>query len=406
MIDETFFKKWQPWILKFANSKIGRFYLTSNWSKSQKQFRFKWIDGFERFYEITPSSFVGHRCSFYACNRCVESSTTDPHSAAYCAHKRRTFRQHSVGRFYPSNHFARKLSFLLFWMPYWKGSFKMEKLVIEPRFAFPILAALSYLLPSIPLFLATVSTFQPATGSNSPVDGNMTISAAANWDAGRNATASASVSDTGTTSAIGVGDGNPSTDKVFVRAFFLFNTGGTIGDGATINATNDTKFTATTNTTAINNFDNDGNDFISVVQSRPASDSTIATGDFDQITPIPVTDAVAMTEGCATTERKDLSTMATSTAQVFVLDATGRGWIADANDTKPTGSPTSGITRLGMCEGHDILDDPFTGDGGADRYNSATFFMSDNGSSQPELSVDWTASATGGQNNLALLGVG
>ena len=161
--------------------------------------------------------------------------------------------------------------------------------------------------------------------------------------------------------------------------------------------------------TAVANGDNDGNDFVSVVQYRsnnPTGANSIAGTDFEQFGPPHPVATGAMTEGNATTERKDIGSLTASTQFTWVLDATGQSWIARSGETKPASS-TVDITHLAFCEGHDILDDPYAG--ANDTLNTAIFFMRDTATAgdQPVLSVDHTAPvAGGGARSFTLLGVG
>lgn len=136
-------------------------------------------------------------------------------------------------------------------------------------------------------------------------------------------------------------NGSGGTEARIYRGFFAIDTSG-IDDGATISA-------ATLNLyiTAIDNDDNDGNDFNVVVEGLQASTTTVAAGDFDACG-----DAVTNpTEG---SDRIDLGSNSTSTYNTWTLDADGIGWISK-----------TGTTKLGIREGHDVLNDtPNLSEGG------------------------------------------
>ncbi|MEK7564320.1 MAG: FG-GAP-like repeat-containing protein [Patescibacteria group bacterium] len=83
--------------------------------------------------------------------------------------------------------------------------------------------------------------------------------------------------------------------------------------------------------------DNDGNDFIRVVQNTTASATALADGDFDQIG--------AIDNPTAGASDIDISGISTGAYRTFTLNSTGRGWI---NKT--------GYTKLGLREGHDAKD--------------------------------------------------
>lgn len=76
--------------------------------------------------------------------------------------------------------------------------------------------------------------------------------------------------------------------------------------------------------------DNDGDDYVAVVQSTQASSTTLAVDDFD---------AIGSTEGSNQIDLSDGS----DGYQTFTLNSTGRGWIN-----------TTGYTNLGIREGHDL----------------------------------------------------
>src|SRR3990167_2232866 len=388
MIDDKFFQKHHRVILWFANTKLGKLYLTSGWSKSERKLKFNWIKA-EKFYKFTPSSAVVEQEHFHTCRKCIRNP--DPEIQKACKHKRKILAVRNRGVFYTNNHFAKKVSFVLFWLPYWRGFLGSREVILRPAYAFPLFIFLNYLSLKIlgtPFLFGTVSTFNSATGANDPVDGRVENSNAV-WSTMRNAATGEGAATSSATQYFGVGQSAGAGPYFAQRMFMLFNTGDTITAGSTINATADTKLSWFKTASAVLNSDNDGEDFITVGQCSPASDSTLATADFDQITPIPVTATVAHTEGIDSGTRLDFGSITVSTTHAQTLNATGRGWIADADDTKPDGAISAGRTRLVLLEGHDVLDSSFVG--GAGTQNQIEIALADNGSNKPELSVDWTA---------------
>lgn len=105
-----------------------------------------------------------------------------------------------------------------------------------------------------------------------------------------------------------------------------------------------------------NNGDNDGNDFLGLVQTTQASTSSLIMDDYDQDGAIsnPV-------EGAT---RIDYGNLTLNAYNALTLNPTGLSWI---NKT--------GITRLGFREGHDILNDPYVG--AANTYNQMRFYSSE-----------------------------
>lgn len=164
------------------------------------------------------------------------------------------------------------------------------------------------------------------------------------------------------------------------RAYTPFDTS-SLGSGATVTAVD-----ASLHATTINDSDNDGNDWINVVQATIADAASLTTADYDQI------GAVSNpTEGAT---RKDITTDFTAeTYATWTLDATGRSWIV-----------VTGTTQLGWREGHDALNSA---------YDVATetrvrFKHSETAgtSTDPKLDITYTPGAAVAKKMFATLGVG
>lgn len=83
--------------------------------------------------------------------------------------------------------------------------------------------------------------------------------------------------------------------------------------------------------------DADGDDWINILQSNPASNTDLAAGDYNK-----VGDTVTNpTEGAT---RRLLSALAGAAYNDWTLNATGNGWISQ-----------TGVTKLGFREGHDCI---------------------------------------------------
>ena len=132
------------------------------------------------------------------------------------------------------------------------------------------------------------------------------------------------------------------------RAFFPINTSG-IDDSATITSAVLYLYNAYSY-----NGNNDGSDFIGVVQTTQASTSELVYEDYDQCGAVHTP-----TEGTDIADRVDMTDMAEVGYYAFTLNATGISWIKKT-DADP-------ITMLGAREGHDILDLDI-GIGGANNY--------------------------------------
>ena len=195
----------------------------------------------------------------------------------------------------------------------------------------------------------TTSTFYPDAGDpgTTSIDGSYDeTQGSGKWDAVHDETSSNSAVGTDTNEVYCRARVGGETS--IIRSIFLFDTStidsADIITSATFSLRGTAKFTGV----------NDGNDFVSVVQSNPASNTTMSTADYDQ-----VGDAVDNpTEGVDSGDRIDITTWSTSGYNDFPLNSTGLGWIDEA-----------GITKLGVREGHDIVDSaPASGTTGVRGY--------------------------------------
>ena len=115
-----------------------------------------------------------------------------------------------------------------------------------------------------------------------------------------------------------------------------------------------------------NDNDDDGNDFIRVVQTTTASSTSLTGEDFDQIG--------AVDNPTAGATDKDITGISSSGGwEEFTLNSTGLGWI---NKT--------GYTKLGLREGHDVVDEM------PNLYADGIRFYTANGSYPPYLEVTYT----------------
>lgn len=141
--------------------------------------------------------------------------------------------------------------------------------------------------------------------------------------------------------AVGVSNGYN-----FYRLFLPFNTSSIPSDASITSATLNVYGNFKSNT------DDDGDDWINVIQTSQASETTLATADFDQ--------AGAINNPTEGATRIDLGSLSASGYNVWTLDSTGRGWIKKSGETANCGAST-GWTCLGLREGHDAIDSPVSG---------------------------------------------
>lgn len=136
------------------------------------------------------------------------------------------------------------------------------------------------------------------------------------------------------------------------RGFLPFDTS-SIPVSAVISAATLSAY-ATTSGSSSSTIDNDGDDYITVIQTSQATHTVLANADYNNAGA-----TTTPTEGIATSEREDVSSMATGTYKMFTLNSTGRGWIAKSGQASNC-SGTSGITCLGLRSGHDTTNSAVT----------------------------------------------
>ena len=346
MIDHAFFKKYQWLILWFANTKLGKLYLCSGWNRSKKRIDWNWIKT-EKFDVIFPSGY-----------------TVDVEKGRH------------ISKFYTDNHFAKKLALFLFWLPYWQGFFNENgELFFRPQYMFPVIA----LIVGLPVLAGTISTFNPAVGANSPVDGNTNyVDPSDTWATVRAATATSAtpLSTIDNAARFRCSTTTNQYDRM-IRGHFLFATGDTISTGSTINATADTKLTliGSSLTDALSQS-------VSLVSTSPASNNNLVVGDHLNLgTTIFGTDIA-------------LSSWSATAANVWTLNADGRAAITLG---------AGGITKLGTRMSGDRTNTEPTWSSLA--APTAGCVQADNGTNKPALSVDWVTGSIAPTNNLLLMGV-
>ncbi len=112
------------------------------------------------------------------------------------------------------------------------------------------------------------------------------------------------------------------------RAFFPFDTS-VIPLGATITAASLNLYATGTPV----NTDNDGSDYLTVVQTSQAAEYNIIDEDFDQCGAVS-----SPTEGIDAGQRKDITSISANAYFTFTLNATGRGWIKTNGQASNCGS--------------------------------------------------------------------
>lgn len=151
---------------------------------------------------------------------------------------------------------------------------------------------------------------------------------------------------------------------IIARAFFPFDTSA-LPDEATISAA-----TFNVYVNYVEDDDNDGDDWINIVQTTQASNTELVTSDYDQCGAVD-----NPTEGAT---RIDLGNITASQYNVWTLNATGIGFISK-----------TGFTKLGLREGHDAIDSPISGSNYWNRIKTRYSEYTGTGS-DPYLSVTYT----------------
>jgi len=156
------------------------------------------------------------------------------------------------------------------------------------------------------------------------------------------------------------------------RGFLLFDTS-SLGASTTVSAA-----TITLYVWDKLNGENDGDDFIVLVSSNPASNSALVTEDFDQLGTTEFSDRI------------DIGSMSTPTEVTFTLNAAG---IAAIN--------TTGISKFGAREGHDLLDSAYAGSAGTWNLINIYFSERTGTTNDPRLEVTYTSTSIKSWNGLA-----
>ncbi len=178
------------------------------------------------------------------------------------------------------------------------------------------------------LWFGTVTNYLASIGA-----GFVAVHSSNNWDTSHDATDGDESSYSAASCSVSVNR----WDNLYeiYRAFLPFDTSG-LPDTATISAAALKIYIASKR-----DDDNDGNDFIGMVQTSQASNTALANADFDQCGAVN-----SPTEGMT---RVDIGDITTSAWTDWALNATALGWISKTD-----------YTKLGLREGHDIVDDPYT----------------------------------------------
>lgn len=224
--------------------------------------------------------------------------------------------------------------------------------------------------------IAYADTIFGSAGDGAVQKGDSTV-----WDTTHDATDGSLLSVTGTTMSVLVQE---SSTYIINRVFAPINTA-TIPANATIVA-------ATLNlyATSKTNEDNDGDDWLNIIQTSQASETTLVLADFDQ--------AGAVNNPTEGATRIDIGSISTTAYNTWTFNSTGLTWIKKVGETglcdhsSLSDPPEQTWTCLGVREGHDAIDSPEANE----TVNRVVFSASEaSGTSQdPYLEVTYTVPAT------------
>lgn len=212
----------------------------------------------------------------------------------------------------------------------------------------------------------TTTVFPDPDPETSTVDGYVGRQANETWNTTVTSTAGTTASDSsgaaGVRATASNSAGGGGNENQINRGIILFDTSAVGSDtisSATLSLEPDNVF----------DDDNDANGYTVIVSSAPASDTALATGDYDSLGSTELSDQINSTDA------------STGAYEVYTLNASGISNI-DGN----------GISKFGVREGHDLNNDEpsVSGDSGL-TYKAAETSLT---TSDPKLVVEHTAAAT------------
>lgn len=224
-----------------------------------------------------------------------------------------------------------------------------------------------------PVYTDTTSTFFPDPHPEvTTLDGRIDGPFNSNWNAIHDASSGQFADDSAST--ILIQSRHDGANYRIRRGYYYFDT------GSIPSTDNISLATFSLEPLVLVNGDNDGNNFISALQvqgNNIVSDTVINVADYD----LCGSNINNPTEG---SPRTSLNSISIGVFVDLILNATGRNWIARSGEQKPGGG-TSGITYLGLREGHDQVDNPVA----TSSQSQVTFWSADRaGTSQdPRLVV-------------------
>jgi len=234
----------------------------------------------------------------------------------------------------------------------------------------------------LPQIYLAEATFNPdADPEDTSVDGNIATgsSVGTTWANARNATTGFHQDSTGQELMCRVGKYVTTGNFGIWRGIFLFDVSSIAG--ATISAANFQAYVISKR-----NGDNDGDDYVSLVNATPASNNDLINDDFNNF------------DNTELSSQIDIGSASTGAYNTWTLNAGGITAVQTAVDG-------DNIVKLGAKEGHDILNHAYVG--ANNTWNDLEIYFADNGSNEPKLVVTYTVPGVEGTAaRKTLLGVG
>ena len=220
-----------------------------------------------------------------------------------------------------------------------------------------------------------IKTILAADYYSSSGDGKIQYTGSSNWATTRDAATGSAVVVNATEDYCGSSEWYaPSPQYGIKRGFFPFDTSA-IPAGSTITAAALKFWTVT-----VSDQDNDGYDYIVVVQTSQASETSLTTADYD---------AFSFTEG---SNQVELTTLATGQYNTWTLN--NLTWVKASGETSNCGV-TAGFTCLGLIEGHDAANQAISSADTTANFNYGYLSEQAGTSNDPYLSVTVLSVDTG-----------
>lgn len=231
-------------------------------------------------------------------------------------------------------------------------------------------------IPRLSFGFAILTAYPDPNPETSTVDGDVTAVTNASWDTVHDDTTGSAFDESN--ADIDTAAGFLTTVYFIKRGIFLFNTS-SIDDTHNISSGILSLYGISKE-----NGDNDGDDFVVIVHSNPASNTALVAGDINNV-------GDATNNPTELSQRIDIGSITNSVYNDFILNSNGL-----ANISKTS------ISKFGIREGHDVLDSPIVASGTT--VNRVVVSSADNtGTSQdPKLTITHALpSTTGGLVKLA-----